>query len=61
MTSQLHFELFMQALRVRASRSIPRQLALEGLRPDGNEDVGSVRLSQIEAAMKETRAGRSEK
>lgn len=61
MTSQLHFELFMQALRVRAARSMPMQLALAGMRPDSIEDVGSVRLSQIEAAMKETRAGRSEK
>ena len=60
MTSRLHFELFMQELRVRAAESGPKQLALEGLRPDGNEDVGSVRLSQIEAAIKETRAGRSD-
>jgi hypothetical protein len=60
MTSRLHFELFMRDLRVRASESAPKQLALEGLRPDGNEDVGSVRLSQIEAAMKEKRAGRSD-
>jgi hypothetical protein len=60
MTSRLHFELFMQGLRVRASASVPKQLALDGLRPDGNEDVGSVRLSQIESAMKETRAGRSD-
>jgi hypothetical protein len=60
MTSRLHFELFMQGLRVRASATAPKQLALEGLRPDGNEDVGSVRLSQIESAMKETRAGRSD-
>ena len=61
MTSRLHFELFMQELRVRASESKPKQLPLEGLRPDGAEDVGSVRLSQIESAMKEARAGRSDK
>lgn len=61
MTSRLHFELFMHELRVRASESKPKQLMLEGLRPDGTEDVGSVRLSQIESAMKETRAGRSDK
>jgi hypothetical protein len=60
MTSRLHFELFMQELRVRASESGPKQLALDGMRPYGNEDVGSVRLSQIEAAMKETRAGRAD-
>jgi hypothetical protein len=61
MTSRLHFELFMQELRVRASESKPRQLPLDGMRPDGSEDVGSVRLSQMESAMKETRAGRSDK
>ena len=61
MTSRLHFELFMQELRVRASESNPRQLPLERLLPDGTEDVGSVRLSQIESAMKQTRAGRSDK
>ena len=61
MSSRLHFELFMQELRVRAYESNPKQLALEGLLPDGTEDVGSVRLSQIESAMKETRAGRSDK
>jgi hypothetical protein len=60
MTSRLHFELFMQGLRLRASASAPKQFVLEGLRPEGNEDVGSVRLSQIEAAIKETRAGRSD-
>lgn len=60
MTSRLHFERFMQEMRVRASRSAPRQLALEVLRTDGSEDVGSVRLSQIEAAMKAKRAGRPE-
>jgi hypothetical protein len=60
MTSRLHFELFMQELRVRASDSGPKQLALDGMRPEDTEDVGSVRLSQIEAAMKETRAVRLE-
>ncbi len=60
MISRLHFELFMQDLRARNSERAPRQLALEGLRPDEQEDVGSVRLSRIEAAMKEARAGRSE-
>ena len=60
MTSRLHFELFMQELRVRASEAGPKQLALHGMRREGNEDVGSVRLSQIEAAMKETRADRAE-
>ena len=58
MTSRLHFELFMQSLRVRASQGDPKQLVLGGMRSDENEDVGSVRLSRIEAAMKETRAHR---
>ncbi len=60
MTSRLHFELFMQELRIRAFESGPRQLALEGMRATGHEDVGLVRLSRIEAAMKETRADRAE-
>lgn len=60
MTSRLHFELFMHALRVRASQVGPKQLALGGMRCAENEDVGSVRLSRIEAAMKATRADRTE-
>ena len=60
MTSRLHFELFMQALRVRASQTGQKQLALGGMRSQENEDVGSVRLSRIEAAMKETRADRAD-
>jgi hypothetical protein len=58
MTSRLHFELFMQSLRVRASQADPKPLALGGMRYEENEDVGSVRLSRMEAAMKETRANR---
>ena len=58
MTSRLHFELFMQSLRVRASQADPKPLALRGMRYEENEDVGSVRLSRMEAAMKETRANR---
>ncbi|MBC8007499.1 MAG: hypothetical protein H7X76_05570 [Prolixibacteraceae bacterium] len=60
MTSRLHFELFMQQLRVRASKSGPKQLAFEAMRQAASEDVGSVRLSRIEAAMKETRADRAD-
>ena len=60
MTSHLHFELFMQSLRARASQAEPRQLDLGGLRSDENEDVGTVRLSRIEAAMKEARADRAD-
>ena len=60
MTSRLHFELFMQELRIRASKSGPKQLVLERMRPVGSEDVGSVRLSRIEAAMREARADRAD-
>ena len=60
MTSRLHFELFMQELRTRASVSIPKQLAFDGMQSEVNEDVGSVRLSQIQAAMRETRADRAD-
>lgn len=60
MTSRLHFELFMQELRMRASTSSPKQPAFDEMRPEGNEDVGSVRLSRIEAAMRETRADRAD-
>jgi hypothetical protein len=60
MTSHLHFELFMRALRVRASQARLKQLALGSVHSGQSEDVGSVRLSRIEAAMKETRADRAE-
>ena len=61
MTSRLHFEFFMQAIRVRASQAAgPKQLALGGMHSAENEDVGSVRLSRIEAAMKETRADQAD-
>ena len=60
MTSYLHFELFMQQLRARSSRTGPQQLPLAGTQPEGHEDVGSLRLSRIEAAMKETRAERTD-
>jgi hypothetical protein len=48
----------MQSLRARASQADPRQLALGGMRSEENEDVGAVRLSRMEAAMKETRGHR---
>ena len=59
MTSRLHFELFMQHLRIRALEASPRQLSLDATSPEAREDVGCVRLAQIEAAMKETRADRT--
>ncbi len=58
MTSRLHFELFMKDMRRRAGQEAPRQLALTGLDPEEQEDVGAVRLSRIEAAMKDARAER---
>ena len=60
MTSRLHFELFMHALRMRASQAGSKQLSPGAMRGDENEDVGSVRLSRIEAAMKEKRADRAD-
>ncbi len=60
MTSRLHFELFLKEMRVRAGVAEPKQLALTGLQPDELDDVGAVRLSRIEAAMKEARAARVE-
>jgi len=61
MTSRLRFELFLKEMRERAEAEAPRQLALNGLHPEEVEDVGAVRLSRIEAAMKEARAARVEK
>lgn len=58
MTSHLHFELIMRELRLRSSAQ--GQLAQTNLRPHESEDVGHVRLSRIEEAMKETRADRTE-
>jgi hypothetical protein len=58
MTSRLHFELFMKEMRNRAGHAAPQQLALAGLHPEEQEDVGAVRLSRLEAAMKDARAPR---
>lgn len=58
MTSRLHYELFMREMRERAGHDMPKQLALAGLHPEEQEDVGAVRLSHIEAAMKDARATR---
>jgi hypothetical protein len=61
MTSRLHFELFMRDLRVRAAAAEPKQRLLFGLHPEGVGDVGNVRLSQIEAALRDARADTPEK
>jgi hypothetical protein len=61
MTSRLHFELFMKDLRERALRDAPKQLVLAGMHLEEQEDVGAVRLSRIEAAMKDARAARLDK
>jgi hypothetical protein len=60
MTIQLHFELFLKEMRLRAGAGEPKQLLLQGLQADGGEDVGAVRLSRLEAAMREARAARVE-
>ena len=59
MTSRLHFELFMQEMRIRAAVAASKLPVAAVMRLPTNEDVGSLRLSQIEAAMKETRANRA--
>lgn len=61
MPSRLQFELFMREMRAQAARKRPMQQALANLHPEESEDVGAVRLSRIEAAMKETRAARAGK
>jgi hypothetical protein len=60
MTSRLHFELFMQEMRIRAAVAASKLPVAAVMRLPTNEDVGSLRLSQIEAAMKETRADRAD-
>jgi hypothetical protein len=60
MTSRLHFELFMQEMRIRAAVPGSKLPVAAAMRLQTNEDVGSLRLSQIEAAMKETRAHRAD-
>jgi len=61
MTSRLQFELFMRDMRAQTAAKRPTQLALAIRHPEQTEDVGAVRLSRIEAAMKETRAARAGK
>jgi len=60
MTSRLHFELFMQEMRIRAAVAASKLPFASAMRLPTNEDVGALRLSQIEAAMKETRADRAD-
>ncbi len=61
MTSHLRFELFMRDMRAQAANKRPAQVPLANLHPEDTEDVGAVRLSRIEAAIKETRAARAGK
>jgi hypothetical protein len=56
MTSNLHFELFMRNLRARAAAAEPRQLSFDDRQMQEIEDVGELRLSQIEAALRGARA-----
>lgn len=61
MTSRLQYELFMREVRAQAASKLPMQLPLANRYPEETEDVGAVRLSRIEAAIKETRAARAGK
>ena len=62
MTSRLQFELFMRDMRAQAAANkLPMQPPLANRHPEDSEDVGAVRLSRIEAAMKEKRADRAGK
>lgn len=61
MNSQLHFELFVRALRARAAQNDPEQMSLNGMIFKPDTDVGSIRLSQIQSAMKDADADRAEK
>ncbi|HKQ25427.1 MAG TPA: hypothetical protein VJT81_13380 [Burkholderiales bacterium] len=61
MNSGLKFELFMRQILARAADKLPTQLPLADRHPEDSEDVGAVRLSRIEAAIKETRANRAGK
>jgi len=51
----------MREMRAQAANKRPTQLPHASLHPEQTEDVGAVRLSRIEAAMKETRAARAGK
>ena len=61
MTSRMQFELFMREMRAQATNKGPAQPPPANPHPEQTEDVGAVRLSRIEAAMKETRAARAGK
>ena len=61
MTSRLQFELFMREMRAQAADNRPSQVQFANRYPAETEDVGAVRLSRIEAAIKETRAARTGK
>lgn len=56
MTSNLHFELFMRELRARIAATEPRQLSFNERQLQEVEDVGELRLSRIEAALRQARA-----
>jgi hypothetical protein len=61
MTSRLQFELFMREKRAQVSDKQLPQVTQANRQPAESEDVGAVRLSRIEAAMKERRAARAGK
>ena len=58
MTSHMHFELFMKHLRAGAHALGRKPSGPEALRTEAPADVGTLRLSHIEAAIKEARADR---
>ncbi len=61
MNSRLHFELFVRALRARAAQNDPAQLSPKGMIFKPDTDVGSIRLSKMQSAMKDADADRAEK
>jgi hypothetical protein len=61
MTSDLHFDLFMQEMRKRAAAAEPKQLSFKDAQFHAVEDVGVLRLSQIAAALRGARADSSRK
>ncbi len=60
MNSRLHFELFVRALRARTAQTDPKQISLAGMIFKPDTDVGSIRLSRMQLAMKEADADRDE-
>ena len=58
MTSRLHFELFLQHVRGVLPDARPNQTVRDVLHNELPEDVGTVRLSHLKAALRQARADR---